>query len=337
MNIDALFDKIVSGDRVAPGQAMTLVESERPDDRVKAIQLLEKCEERLDVADMSLRIAVSGAPGAGKSSLIETMGLKAIDKGHKVGVITIDPTSSLSRGSILGDKSRMAGLSGSTSAFVRSSPAGDVLGGLGRRSQELITILAAVGYDLILIETVGVGQSEHMAWQLTDGFMLVIAPGGGDELQGIKRGITELADLVVINKADGHLEEQAKVAGHHYSNALHYFTPLRKDWQPKALICSALTGVGVDELLSSIESYGNILFSGINRHEIRVKQKSAWLTWNLGIEARKLLLGHPEIHDRMEAVHARLEEKNISIFSAAYAIEQVMHTLIKPSADHNKS
>ena len=254
-----LFQKITGGDRVALGLALTLVESELRADRKNAVELLDLCEKNNALNDRSIRFAVSGAPGVGKSTLIETLGNKAINEGYKVGVITVDPTSSVSSGSILGDKSRMQTLSLSSSAFVRPSPAGSLLGGIGRRSKEMMTLLVAAGYDLIFLETVGVGQSEHIAWQLTDGFILIIQPGSGDELQGIKRGITELADIIVINKADSNLKEASAITRSHYQNAIHYFYPLRQGWQPKVLTCSAKEGTGIDEFWGRIVPNSNLL------------------------------------------------------------------------------
>ena len=235
---ETLFNKMISGDRVSLGQIMTLVESNLAEDREQAIDILYRCEKKLEEKDPSYRFAISGSPGAGKSTLIEALGMHAVSEGQKVGILTIDPTSSISRGSILGDKSRMPLLSTNQNAFVRSTGAGEVLGGLGRRSMELMTLLAAAGYNLILLETVGVGQSEHTTWQFTDGFVLVIQPGAGDELQGIKRGITELADIIVVNKADRDLVQLAKVAKAQYETALHFFSSTRDGWIPKILTCS---------------------------------------------------------------------------------------------------
>jgi GTPase len=336
-NISHLFEKMVRGDRVALGQAMTLVESDRENDRISAIQLLEWCETFLNKNDPSIRLAISGAPGVGKSSLIEAIGLKAIEQGHKVGVITIDPTSTFSRGSILGDKSRMTGLSTNPSAFIRSSPAGSVLGGMGRRSHELITLLAAVGYDLIFVETVGVGQSEHMAWQLTDGFVLVVQPGGGDELQGIKRGITELADMVIVNKADGSMVDMAKLTKSHYANALHYFQSLRSTWEPKIVTCSAIEGSGIDDVLDMFRLYkkGN-QESGMFPIE-RKKQKMAWLNWTLGIAAHELLMHHPVVSQQLNEATKNNELLNISVFKTAYDIELLMKQLITSTNQNTES
>ena len=330
-NISSLFEKIIRGDRVALGQAMTLVESERAEDRNRAIDLLILCEQKLRVHDPSIRFAISGAPGVGKSTLIEALGLKAISKGFKVGVITIDPTSSLSHGSILGDKSRMSGLSTTPSAFIRSSPAGSVLGGMGRRSYEMITLLAAVGYDLIFIETVGVGQSEHTAWQITDGFILVVQPGGGDELQGIKRGITELADMVIVNKADGPLAALAELSKQQYQNALHYFSPLRQEWEPKITTCSAQEGTGIDNVLGNIRLYQDIRLRNTSPTEERKRQEIFWLNWSLGITANQLLMNHPVVKEKFRAAFSTSGTESVSVFKTAFEIENLMKMIIDPS------
>lgn len=329
-NINILFEKMILGDRVALGQAMTLVESELAEDRNRAIELLILCEERLHVHDPSIRFAISGAPGVGKSTLIEALGLKAISKGHNVGVITIDPTSSLSHGSILGDKSRMSGLSTSPSAFIRSSPAGSVLGGMGRRSFEMITLLAAVGYDLIFIETVGVGQSEHTAWEFTDGFILVVQPGGGDELQGIKRGITELADMVIVNKADGALASLADMSRQQFQNALHYFSPLRPGWEPKITTCSAQEGTGIDNVLEIIRLYQDIRHNHTSLTEERKRQEAFWLNWSSGITANQLLMNHPVVKGKFKDAFSTSGPGTVSVFKTAFDIENLMKMLVDP-------
>ncbi|MEO6131058.1 MAG: methylmalonyl Co-A mutase-associated GTPase MeaB [Saprospiraceae bacterium] len=330
--ISGLFNKVIQGDRVALGRAMTLVESERPDERVEAIQLLELCNQKLTNEPKATRLAISGAPGVGKSTLIESLGLKAITEGHKVGVITIDPTSNISHGSILGDKSRMPGLSVSSSAFVRSSAAGTVLGGIGRRSFEMMTLLEAVGFDLIFLETVGVGQSEHVAWHLTDGFVLILQPGGGDELQVIKRGITELADIIVINKTDGALKESAVVSKSQFQNAIHYFSPLRDYWKPTILLASALEGKGIDELWDVLRSYSDTR-QKTNRQGIeRNRQNQFWLSWSLGITANLLLINHPAVREKFDTGLASNENRRI--FKEEYEIEELMKRLVISSPTH---
>jgi LAO/AO transport system kinase len=325
---DTLFNKIMSGDRVALGQVMTLVESDLPEDRKAAIDLLGRCDQWLETGDSSFRLAVSGAPGAGKSTFIEALGMKAIEAGHKVGVLTIDPTSSISHGSILGDKSRMTRLSTSSAAFIRSTGAGEVLGGLGRRSMELMTLLAATGYDLILLETVGVGQSEHTTWQFTDGFILLIQPGAGDELQGIKRGITELADIVVVNKADRDLVQLAKVAKAQYETALHYFSSTREGWVPKILTCSALDNVGIDDAWEALRLYMMYISQLNTKNEDRVRQKLNWLNWSIRLTAQELMTRHPLVQNKLEAGKDLIRQNSSSAFTIEYEIENLMRDLL---------
>ncbi len=334
-NTGQIFEKMIHGDRIALGKAMTLVESEREIDRQAAIELLGLCENKLSAHDPSIRFAVSGAPGVGKSTFIESLGLKAIDHGHKIGVMTIDPTSSISHGSILGDKSRMSDLSRTPEAFVRSSPAGKVLGGMGRRSHEVMTLLAAAGYDLILVETVGVGQSEHLAWQLTDGFILVVQPGGGDELQGIKRGITELADIIIVNKADGAMTDLAKLTKAHYQSAMHYFSSLRPEWTPKTLTCSAITGEGIGHALEVIESYRESFSVPEVLTAERAKQKTAWLHWTMRMTIEDLVETHPIIRERLHNAEKDIGQQKGSVFQTAYAIEQLIRGLIRFSDQNN--
>lgn len=333
-DIQSIFNRIIQGDRVALGQSITLIESENPQDRIASVSLLELCNSRLTQMK-SVHLTISGAPGVGKSTLIESIGLKAISEGFKVGVLTVDPTSTFSHGSILGDKSRMPNLSSSPSAFIRSSPAGGLLGGIGRRSRELMTLLSAVGYDVVFLETVGVGQSEHVAWQLTDGFILVIQPGSGDELQGIKRGITELADIIVVNKADGFQKEASSIAQNQFQNAIHYFSSLRTGWEPQVVTTSAIDGHGIDEFWQIIRSYWESrLESG--RLDIERKQRNKfWLKWALGISAQELLMNHPSVNQKLAEGLRKIEASESSMFTTELEIENEMKSLISLSETPN--
>jgi LAO/AO transport system kinase len=336
-DLQALFNKMTAGDRVAIGQIMTLVESDRPADRKDAISILHLAEKKLEAQDHSYRFAISGAPGAGKSTFIEALGMKAIQAGHKVGVLTIDPSSSISHGSILGDKSRMTQLSNSPDAFIRSTGAGDVLGGLGRRSMELMTVLSAAGYDLIFLETVGVGQSEHTTWQFTDGFILVIQPGAGDELQGIKRGITELADIVVVNKADSDLKPLARVAKAQYETALHFFSSTRSGWIPKILTCSSLENVGIDDAWETLRLYIAYLDQQQTKKQDRVRQKLNWLTWSIRLTAQELMTRHPSIKQKMDAGKDKIQLEPSAVFNIEFEIETLMNDLLHASNTPAKS
>ncbi len=238
-----------AGDRRALARAITLVESRRDDHRREAVDLLD---ELLPASGGGIRIGISGAPGAGKSSLIEAIGLHAIAEGHRVAVLAVDPSSSRTGGSILGDKTRMADLGRHPDAFIRPSPTGGTLGGVARRTREALLVCEAAGFDVVLVETVGVGQSEVAVADMVDLFVLVASPAGGDELQGIKRGIMELADVIVVNKADGDLLAPARRAAADLRKAVHLLRPKREAWEVPVLLVSALTGTGVEEFWRAI-------------------------------------------------------------------------------------
>jgi LAO/AO transport system kinase len=243
---------IASGSRAALGQAITLIESTKPTDQLLAQQLLRALPAPAQVAK---RIGITGVPGVGKSTFIENFGLQLVAEGYKVAVLAIDPSSSRTGGSILGDKTRMERLSQERNVFIRPSAAGRTLGGVAKNTREAIALCEAAGYDIILVETVGVGQSETLVHGMVDFFLLLMLAGAGDELQGIKRGIMELADTIVINKADGSNEAAAKAARSEYAGALHVFSQRPDNWQPRVLCASGLTGFGLTELWSQIEAF----------------------------------------------------------------------------------
>jgi len=240
---------VEAGDRRALARAITLVESTRADHRLRAEALLERL---MPATGRAMRLGISGVPGVGKSSFIEAFGLHLIAAGHKVAVLAVDPSSKRGGGSILGDKTRMEKLSVESDAFIRPSPAGTTLGGVARRTRDALLVAEAAGFDVVIVETVGVGQSETAVADLTDMFILLLQPGGGDELQGIKRGIVELADLVIVNKADGELVAAANRAASDYRRALHLLRPVSPHWSVPVLLCSALTGAGVPEVWQTV-------------------------------------------------------------------------------------
>ncbi len=238
-----LGDAVRAGDRRALARAITLVESTRPDHRDEAAALLD---ELMLPARETARVGISGAPGAGKSTFIEALGLSLVDAGHRVAVLAVDPSSTRSGGSILGDKTRMEQLSRRSEAFIRPSPSGGTLGGVARRTREAMLVCEAAGFDIVIVETVGVGQSEVAVAGMVDLFVLLLAPGAGDELQGVKRGIVELADLVVVNKFDGALADLARHTAADYSHALHFVGTAQ------VLLASALEGVGIAEVWDAV-------------------------------------------------------------------------------------
>ena len=245
-------DALKTGDRRALARAITLVESTRAEDEDEALDLLEGLGE---VRPACRRLGISGAPGVGKSTFIEAFGLKALEEGWRVAVVTVDPSSLMSGGSILGDKTRMERLSRSPSAFIRSSPSRGELGGVARRTRDVIRLVEAAGHDLVMVETVGVGQSEVAAAAMTDMFVLLLAPGAGDGLQGVKRGIMELADLVIVNKADGDLAGTARHMVADFRSALGLMRARHDFWKTRVVSCSALGGDGLDEVWGAVESW----------------------------------------------------------------------------------
>jgi LAO/AO transport system kinase len=268
-----LGEAITSGDRRALARAITLVESTREDHRATAGELID---ELLPRTGRAVRVGVSGAPGSGKSTLIEALGLHAAERDHRVAVLAVDPSSRRTGGSILGDKTRMAELGRHPNAFIRPSPSSGTLGGVARRTREAMLLCEAAGFDLVLVETVGVGQSEVAVADLVDLFLLVASPAGGDELQGVKRGIMELADLIVVNKADGDLEAAAQRAAADLRHAVHLLRPKRPGWDVGVATCSALSGAGLPELWSQIEAaHERLRAAGLA--ELRASQSTAWM------------------------------------------------------------
>ena len=275
-DIEGLQVGIEAGDRLQLARGITLVESQLADDRPLALDLLS----RLCPKDTSRRIAVTGNPGSGKSTLIESMGQYWVDRGKSVAVLAIDPSSKVTGGSILGDKTRMEQLAHHPKAFIRPSASGGLLGGVARRSRECIALCEAAGYDIILIETVGVGQNETAVEHFVDCFLMVALPSAGDELQGIKRGIMEKADLIVVNKADGNLMKAAKQSQLQIKNALHMMQNTSA-WQPVALTCSAIQGEGIDALMEELAACLDLRMEPSNMTSRRLAQtleafESAW-------------------------------------------------------------
>ena len=293
-----LASQVLEGDRRALARAITLVESSRAEDREPANELLTLLSPH---AGDSIRIGISGVPGVGKSTFIESLGNHIIDEGHRVAVLAVDPSSAISGGSILGDKTRMEKLSRRPEAYIRPSPAGTMLGGVTRHTRETMRIVEAAGFDVILIETVGVGQSETEVAQMTDIFLLMLLPGGGDELQGIKRGIVELADLIVVNKADGDLESIAGQSAADYRGALGFLHPRRPDWKVPVETCSALHDTGIDRIWNLLEEFRSRMTKNGVIKEARAQQARIWL-WN---EITATLLESLQ-HDN--AVRSRLSE-----------------------------
>lgn len=254
LSVQQFVDGILAGDRIVLSKAITLIESTRPQHHKLAQQIIEKC---LPHSGKSIRIGITGVPGVGKSTFIEALGKYLTLKNHQLAVLAIDPSSSRTRGSILGDKTRMEELAVDSNAFIRPSPSAGSLGGVARKTRESIILCEAAGFDIIFVETVGVGQSEIAVHSMVDFFLLLMLAGAGDELQGIKRGIMEMADAIVINKADGDNVKNATRAQSEYKNALHLFPPTESGWVPTVGTCSALSKKGIENVWETIRSYAD--------------------------------------------------------------------------------
>ena len=272
--LDTLAQRVLAGDRRALARAITLIESRRADHQEQAERLLDRL---LPATGKTVRLGISGTPGAGKSTFIEALGRHVIDTGRQIAVLAVDPSSRRSGGSILGDKTRMQRLAQAPQAFIRPSPAGATLGGVARRTREAGLACEAAGFDVVVIETVGVGQSEDAVADMVDCFLLLLAPGAGDELQGIKRGVVELADLVVINKADGELLAAAKRAQADYQAALQLLRPPTPAWTPEVLACSALHEDGIDAVWQAVGRQRQALEDSGELAAKRARQVGSWL------------------------------------------------------------
>lgn len=296
-----LADAIRNGNRGLLARAITLVESRRPEHQQQAQELLRIL---LPDAGGAHRIGVTGVPGVGKSTFLESFGLHLLEQGHRVAVLAVDPSSTVSGGSILGDKARMHQLAQHDGAFIRPSPSGATLGGVARRTRESLLLCEAAGYDVVLVETVGVGQSETLVSQMVDFFLVLMLPGAGDELQGIKKGILELADVIAVNKADGDNQLKARQAVRDYTAALHYLRARSPHWQPSAMALSGLHGEGLQDLWQMILDHKSALSDAGEWHQRRDEQRSRWL-WEQ-IEERLLeeFRNHPAVQAKLGQIEA---------------------------------
>jgi LAO/AO transport system kinase len=314
--VEALVAGIFAGDRALIGRALTLVESKLPAHRESARTLLEQLAPRTGKA---LRVGITGVPGVGKSTLIDALGVYLISKGMRVAVLAVDPSSERSGGSILGDKTRMARLSNDPRAFIRPSPSGGTLGGVAARTREAMSVLEAAGFDVVLVETVGVGQSETAVRHLTDTFVLLMLAGAGDGLQGIKRGIMELADLVLVTKADGDNVRRADRAAAELRGALHLMQPVSEGWEPPVIATSATSGAGLEAAWSKVLAHREHLEATGELGRVRSEQARRWL-WALvdeGLRARvRLVPGLPEVEAEVVAGRCPVERGAARILEA---------------------
>ena len=304
---------ILQSDRMILSRAITLIESTLPEHRQIAEEVIEKC---LPHAGKSLRIGITGTPGVGKSTFIEAFGMRCATE-NRVAVLAIDPTSRVSGGSILGDKTRMPHLSVHPNVFIRPSPAGDSLGGVARKTRETIVLCEAAGFNKIIVETVGVGQSETAVREMTDFFLLLLLPGAGDDLQGIKRGIVEAADLIAVNKADGDNEKPARQAQQFYKTALHFFPSKVSGWIPQVTTCSALSGFGLNTILEFISNYHAMTIQNDFFEKQRGEQSAYWFKETILETLHQRFYNHPSIQKNYQLIENQIVMGKVSPFAGA--------------------
>ena len=311
---------ILDGDRILLSRAITLIESQLPADNQLARQIIEKI---IPYTGNSIRIGITGVPGVGKSTFIESFGNLVVEEGHKLSVLAIDPSSKKSGGSILGDKTRMDSLSKNENAFIRPSSARASLGGVAHKTRETVLLCEAAGYDVILIETVGVGQSEMAVHEMVDFFLLLMLAGAGDELQGIKKGIMEMADGIAITKADGDNVNAAKKAKAAYQNALHLFPMAESRWSAKVVTCSATENAGIREIWQLIKDYEKMVRQNGYWQERRNRQNVAWMYEGVDEYLRTGFFNHQTIKSELAKVTKQIENGEISALNATGHLIQV--------------
>ncbi len=330
LSVDEMVEGIKNGNRTILSQAITLVESSLHENQEIAQQIIEKC---LPLSGNSVRIGITGVPGVGKSSFIETFGCYITSLGHKLAVLAIDPSSEKSRGSILGDKTRMEKLAVDKHAYIRPSPSAGTLGGVARKTRETIILCEAAGFDTILIETVGVGQSEIAVHSMVDFFLLLMLAGAGDELQGIKRGIMEMADSIAITKADGNNAEKADIAKLEYKNALHLFPLGESQWIPKVQTCSSHTNKGIDEVWNTISEYITHVKKNAYFDARRNFQSRFWMHESILEKLKSHFYENTEIKSLIDQTEEKVLRGEISSFTAA---QNLLDTYFS-SSTHNPS
>ncbi len=311
---EKLVEGITQGNRTFLSKAITLIESSHPKHQEEARELIRRC---LPLAGKSIRIGITGVPGVGKSTFIEAFGKHLTNRGHKVAILAIDPSSNVRKGSILGDKTRMEELSTDLNAFIRPSPSAGTLGGVAQKTRESICLCEAAGFDVIIVETVGVGQSETSVHSMVDFFLLLMLAGAGDELQGIKRGIMEMADAIIINKADGDNIRKAKLAKAEYQNALHLFPPAESGWSPQVLTCSSVKKDGIDVIWDMINDYKSHTTKNGFFESRRSDQKIQIMFESLEEQLKELFYNNSEVRSKLPILREQLVQNKIDSYFAA--------------------
>ncbi len=323
----AYVEGVLSGDRVILSRAITVVESNLESDKVLAKTIIQ---EILPHSGNSIRIGITGVPGVGKSTFIEAFGKYLIKLGHKVAILSIDPSSQRSKGSILGDKTRMEQLSGMEEAYIRPSASGETLGGVANKTGESMLLCEAAGYDVILIETVGVGQSETAVHGMTDFFLLLMLAGAGDELQGIKKGIMEMADMVVINKADADNVQKSERARVQYQNALHLFPLAESGWSPVVTKASSVENTGIERVWEEIMKYKELVTTNGYFENNRNHQKIKWLYNNINDELKRLFYNSKDVESKLSLLKEDIISSKVSPVEAAQQVIETFKKSFKP-------
>jgi len=316
-----LADDVRSGDRAALARAITLIESRRADHQEQARDLVQTL---LPLTGNAVRVGITGSPGVGKSTTIDALGMALIGKGHKVAVLAVDPSSARTGGSILGDKTRMARLSAENNAFIRPSPSSGTLGGVAAKTREAMLLCEAASFDVVLVETVGIGQSETAVCDMTDFFLALMLPGAGDELQGIKKGLVELADMIAVNKADGDNLKRAKAAAAEYNAALHILAPRSEHWFPPVLTYSALTGDGIEAVWEKVLAHRTAMIASGDFETRRRHQQVKWMWTILEDRLHARFRSDPAIRAKVKQTEAAVASGRVTPAVAAETIAALL-------------